>query len=131
MEEIHKKINVLRDELHEHNYKYYIDDSPIISDYEFDMKLKELQELELQYPQFLDSNSPTQRVGGQITKSFENVPHKFPMYSLSNTYSKEELIQWEERIKKIIGNEERISYSCELKFDGASISITYKNKSKN
>ena len=127
MEEIHKKIDVLRDELHEHNYKYYIDDSPIISDYEFDMKLKELQELELQYPQFHDSNSPTQRVGGQITKSFENVPHKFPMYSLSNTYSKEELIQWEERIKKIIGNEERISYSCELKFDGASISITYKN----
>ena len=78
MEEIHKKINLLRDELHEHNYKYYIDDSPIISDYEFDMKLKELQKLELQYPQFHDSNSPTQRVGGQITKSFENVPHKFP-----------------------------------------------------
>ena len=65
--------------------------------------------MELQYPQFLDSNSPTQRVGGQITKSFENVPHKFPMYSLSNTYSKEELIQWEERIKKLLEDEERIS----------------------
>ena len=127
MEEILIKINTLRDELHEHNYKYYIEDTPIISDFEFDKKLEELQELELKYPQFFDPNSPTQRVGGQITKSFENVPHKYPMYSLSNTYSKEELIQWEERVKKIIGDEEKISYTCELKFDGASISIKYEN----
>ena len=127
MKEIHRKINHLRDELHEHNHKYYIEDAPIISDFDFDKKLKELQELELKYPQFFDSNSPTQRVGGKVTKSFENISHRYPMYSLSNTYSKEELIQWEERIQKILGGKKKISYTCELKFDGASISITYEN----
>ena len=88
MKEIHRKINHLRDELHEHNHKYYIEDAPIISDFDFDKKLKELKELELKYPQFFDSNSPTQRVGGKVTKSFENISHRYPMYSLSNTYSK-------------------------------------------
>ena len=125
MEEIQEKILKLREELHQHNHKYYIEDAPIISDFAFDQMLRELQELETQYPQFQDPNSPTQRVGGEVTKSFDTVSHRYPMYSLSNTYSKEELFQWEERIRKILGPEAVISYTCELKFDGASISLTY------
>lgn len=127
MKEIQEKIIRLRDELHQHNHRYYIEDAPIISDFAFDQLLEELQELEIQYPQFQDQNSPTQRVGGDVTKSFDTVAHRYPMYSLSNTYSKEELLQWEERIRKILGSEAVISYTCELKFDGASISLTYKN----
>ena len=125
MEEIKNQIESLREELHDHNHRYYILDDPIISDYEFDQRLKKLQNLEEQYPTFVDPNSPSQRVGGGITKSFETVPHKYPMYSLSNTYSKEELIQWEERLRKTLGEEAQIEYTCELKFDGASISLTY------
>ncbi|MDA7694186.1 NAD-dependent DNA ligase LigA [Flavobacteriaceae bacterium] len=127
MKEIQEKIIRLRDELHQHNHRYYVEDAPIISDFAFDQLLEELQELEIQYPQFQDPNSPTQRVGGDVTKSFDTVAHRYPMYSLSNTYSKEELLQWEERIRKILGSEAVISYTCELKFDGASISLTYKN----
>ena len=119
MEEIHAKITRLRNELHRHNYRYYIDDTPIISDFIFDQMLRELKELESQYPQFRDPNSPTQRVGGGVTKSFDTVSHVYPMYSLSNTYSKEELLQWEERIHKVLGQKAAISYTCELKFDGA------------
>jgi DNA ligase (NAD+) len=89
--------------------------------------LRELQDLEEAHPEFYDPNSPTQRVGGGVTKSFETVAHRFPMYSLSNTYSKEELEQWEERIRKIIGPQEEIEYTCELKFDGVSVSLTYEN----
>ena len=89
MEEIKNQIESLREELHDHNHRYYVLDDPIISDYEFDQRLKKLQNLEEQYPTFVDPNSPSQRVGGGITKSFETVPHKYPMYSLSNTYSKE------------------------------------------
>ncbi len=125
MEEIHAKITRLRNELHEHNYRYYIDDKPIISDFVFDQMLRELKELESQYPQFRDPNSPTQRVGGGVTKSFDTVSHVYPMYSLSNTYSKKELLQWEERIHKFLGQKAAISYTCELKFDGASVSLTY------
>lgn len=127
MEEIKNQIEALRQELHDHNHRYYILDEPIISDYEFDQLLQTLQDLEKKYPDFSDPNSPTKRVGGGITKSFETVPHKNPMYSLSNTYSKEELLQWEERLKKALGEEAQIEYSCELKFDGASISLTYEN----
>lgn len=127
MEEIKNQIEALRQELHDHNHRYYILDEPIISDYEFDQLLQTLQDLEKKYPDFSDPNSPTKRVGGGITKSFETVPHKYPMYSLSNTYSKEELLQWEERLKKALGEEAQIEYSCELKFDGASISLTYEN----
>lgn len=125
MEEIQQEIKRLRKELHKHNHRYYIEDAPIIDDYTFDQMLRELQDLEAKYPQFEDPNSPSQRVGGSVTKSFETVEHRFPMYSLSNTYSKEELLQWEERIRKILGIEAEIKYSCELKFDGASISLTY------
>ncbi|MFZ9074744.1 MAG: NAD-dependent DNA ligase LigA [Flavobacteriaceae bacterium] len=125
MEDIQSKLIRLRNELHEHNRLYYIEDDPIISDFEFDTLLRELQDLENRYPEFYDSNSPTQRVGGGVTKNFDTIAHKYPMYSLSNTYTKEELVQWEERIKKILGEEAEVSYTCELKFDGASISLTY------
>lgn len=121
---IQSKIETLREELREHNYNYYVLDNPTISDYEFDFKLKELEQLELENPEFFDANSPTQRVGGEVTKSFETVTHKNRMYSLDNSYSKEDLLDWEKRIKKILGTEEVI-YTCELKYDGASINLTY------
>lgn len=126
---IAEKIAALRKTLHEHNHRYYLLDAPVISDQEFDQLLRELQDLEETHPEFYDPNSPTQRVGGGVTKSFETVAHRFPMYSLSNTYSKEELEQWEERIRKVIGPHEEIDYTCELKFDGVSVSLTYENGS--
>jgi DNA ligase (NAD+) len=101
-------------------------DKPTISDFEFDQKLKQLQDLEDQNPQFFDENSPTQRVGGTITKNFQTVVHENRMYSLDNSYSKEDLLDWENRIQKVLGNVP-MSYTCELKYDGASISITYEN----
>ena len=127
MEEIQKKILQLSNELNEHNHLYYIEDAPVISDFKFDQMLSELQDLEKQYPQFKDPNSPTQRVGGGVTKFFDTIEHRYPMYSLSNTYSKDELVQWETRIRKILGVDTEICYTCELKFDGASISLTYEN----
>ncbi|TBW26749.1 NAD-dependent DNA ligase LigA [Gramella sp. KN1008] len=123
--DVEKKIQSLREELQQHNYNYYVLDKPQISDYEFDMKLKELQELEEKYPEFQDENSPTRRVGGAVTKNFETVVHDHRMYSLSNSYSKEELEDWEKRIRKIV--EGKVQYVCELKYDGASISLTYEN----
>ncbi|MFV8282527.1 NAD-dependent DNA ligase LigA [Christiangramia marina] len=120
-----KKIKALREELQQHNYNYYVLDKPQISDYDFDMKLKELQQLEDQNPDLFDENSPTQRVGGTVTKNFETIVHDQRMYSLSNSYSKEELEDWEKRIRKSVDGE--ISYVCELKYDGASISLTYEN----
>ena len=122
---IEEKINRLREELHHHNYQYYVLDKPEISDYDFDVKLKELQELEEKHPQFEDLNSPTLRVGGAVTKNFATVVHEFRMYSLDNSYSKEDLEDWEKRIKKMVDGE--VNYTCELKFDGASISLTYEN----
>jgi len=119
------KIEQLRTELHEHNYNYYVLDQPLISDYQFDMKLKELQELEMANPEFHDPNSPTMRVGGEVTKNFKTVVHDFPMYSLSNSYSKEDLEEWQTRIQKI--TESSLEFTCELKYDGASISLTYEN----
>ena len=103
MEEIQKKISQLSNELNEHNHLYYIEDAPVITDFKFDQMLSELQDLEKQYPQFKDPNSPTQRVGGGVTKFFDTIEHRYPMYSLSNTYSKDELVQWETRIRKILG----------------------------
>ncbi len=119
-------ITKLRAELNQHNYNYYVLDNPTISDFEFDMKLKELQDLESKYPEFYDENSPTLRVGGTITKNFETVYHEHRMYSLDNSYSKEDLLDWENRCKKIVGDVS-IEYTCELKYDGASISISYEN----
>jgi len=122
--DIQKIIQDLRDELNQHNHNYYVLDNPIISDFEFDQKLKQLQELEIQNPEFFDENSPTQRVGGTITKNFNSVVHDYRMYSLDNSYSKEDLLDWENRIQKVLGNVS-MQYTCELKYDGASISITY------
>lgn len=126
MDHIQEQIQSLRDELSQHNYNYYVLDNATISDYEFDIKLKELEKLEEAHPQFFDPNSPTQRVGGQITKNFETVTHKNRMYSLDNSYSKEDLLDWEKRIQKILGTTD-IEYTCELKYDGASINLTYEN----
>ena len=123
--DVKQQILTLRDELRQHNYSYYVQDMPTISDYEFDLKLKQLQELEEQHPEFFDANSPTQRVGGQVTKNFETVAHEYRMYSLDNSYSKEDLLDWETRIKKMVDG--KVEYVCELKYDGASISLTYVN----
>ena len=122
---IENKINSLRKLLREHNYNYYVLDTPTISDYEFDIKLKELQELEESHPDLYDPNSPTLRVGGEITKNFNTVSHDFRMYSLANSYSKEDLEEWETRIKKLVDGE--VEYTCELKYDGASINLTYQD----
>ena len=123
---IEKEIKLLRDELHNHNKLYYMDDSPIISDHEFDMKLRKLKMLEEKYPNFYDSNSPTQRIGGEITKNFDSEKHQYKMYSLDNSYEIEEIYEWQKRIKKILKSDD-INYTCELKFDGVSISVTYEN----
>ncbi|MEZ4936922.1 MAG: NAD-dependent DNA ligase LigA [Crocinitomicaceae bacterium] len=125
MENIRRKILQLSEELEQHNYNYYVLSNPTISDFEFDQKLKELEALEQQYPEFAEPNSPTKRIGGDITKIFKTIKHKTPMLSLSNTYSKEEIIEWEERVHKIIDSEHE--YVCELKYDGVAISITYEN----
>jgi DNA ligase (NAD+) len=124
--DIQNTILQLREELNQHNYNYYVLDKPTISDLEFDLKLKQLQDLEQQYPEYFDENSPSQRVGGTITKNFKTVQHDYRMYSLDNSYSKEDLIEWEKRIQKVLGDVP-LEYVCELKYDGASISITYEN----
>lgn len=123
--DIQQHVLKLREELNQHNYNYYVLDQPTISDYDFDVKLKELQILETQHPEFDDEQSPTKRVGGTITKNFETVRHEHRMYSLDNSYSKEDVLDWEARVKKVV--EGKVQYVCELKYDGASISLTYEN----
>ena len=122
---IEEKIQTLRDELRQHNYNYYVLDRPEVDDFTFDQKLKELQVLEEANPQFFDANSPTLRVGGLITKNFKTVKHEYRMYSLDNSYSQEDLEDWEKRLKKLVDG--KVEYVCELKYDGASISLTYEN----
>ena len=117
------EIENLRKELSAHNYNYYVRDNATISDYDFDIKLKKLQELEGKHPEFFDPYSPTQRVGGAVTKNFKTVTHEYRMFSLDNSYSKEDLQDWETRVKKLVDGD--IEYTCELKYDGASISLTY------
>ena len=124
-EEARLRIAELSEELEQHNYNYYILAKPTISDYEFDMKLEELGRLEREYPEFLLPSSPTQRVGGGITKEFQSVKHRYPMLSLSNSYSKEDIEDFISRIKKSI--DEEVAFCCELKFDGLSISLQYEN----
>jgi DNA ligase (NAD+) len=119
------RIDELTTQLNEHNYKYYVLSKPVISDYAFDMLLKELEDLEAKYPEFADPDSPTKRVGGDITKDFEQVRHLYPMLSLSNTYSEQELLDFDTRVRKAIGDD--FEYVCELKYDGVSISLTYEN----
>lgn len=126
MNSIQQQIEILRSQLHRYNHEYYILDSPSISDYEFDQLLTKLQRLEEQHPEYYDPNSPTLRVGGTVTKKFQTVVHDHRMYSLDNSYSKEDLLDWETRIRKNIGDE-NVQYFCELKYDGASISLTYEN----
>lgn len=119
------RIENLRKELHTHNHNYYVLSQPTISDYDFDMLLKELIDLEKQFPEFDDASSPSQRVGSDINLEFNQIEHKYPMLSLGNTYSEEEIRDFESRIKKLIDGD--VEYVCELKYDGTSISLTYEN----
>jgi DNA ligase (NAD+) len=124
-EEAKKRVATLSTELRQHNYNYYVLAMPTITDLEFDKKLEELIALETQFPELIDPDSPTQNVGGFITKEFKTVRHRWPMLSLGNTYNEQELLDFDERIKKAIGN--NFEYVCELKFDGLSMSLTYKD----
>lgn len=124
-QEIAARMAALAKELNEYNYSYYVLAQPVVSDYAFDVKLKELEALEQQFPDLADPNSPTQKVGGDITQRFQTVHHRWPMLSLGNTYNEQELRDFDERIRKAIGDE--FAYVCELKFDGLSISLTYEN----
>lgn len=125
MNQIKQQIDALREELNQHNYNYYVLSTPTISDFDFDRKLKELTDLEIQYPEYFDPNSPTQRVGSDINKSFNQVVHKYPMLSLGNTYTEEEITDFYNRVKKGLNDDFEIV--CELKYDGTSISLTYIN----
>ncbi len=125
LQAIQAKMAELSTQLHAHNHAYYVLNSPQISDFEFDMLLKELETLEEQYPAFIDVNSPTKRVGGDLTKKFEAKAHRFPMLSLSNSYSEQEIIDWAERCQKVLG--EASEFVCELKYDGVAIGIQYQN----
>ena len=120
-----ERILQLRKQLHEHNHNYYVLSAPTISDFEFDALLRELQELEDAHPEMFDPSSPTQRVGSDIAKGFKQVAHKYPMLSLGNTYSKSEVADFYERVKRALNEEFEIC--CELKFDGSSISLTYRD----
>lgn len=121
-----QRILELRTELHEHNHRYYVENNPQISDYEFDQKMRELQELEARYPDMYDANSPTQRVGSDLNNEFVQVEHKYPMLSLSNTYSEEEVADFYNSVSKGLNGED-FEICCELKYDGLSISLTYEN----
>jgi DNA ligase (NAD+) len=118
-------VDQLTQELNEHNFRYYVLAQPLISDYDFDMKMKQLEQLEKQYPDLAFSDSPTQRVGGAITKEFKQVRHEYPMLSLGNTYSEQEIIDFVTRVKKLIP--EKVEYVCELKYDGVAIGLRYEN----
>ena len=120
-----ERIQELTQVLQDYNYHYYVLDTSLVSDFEFDTLLKELQELEEKHPEFSSANSPTKRVGGDVTQKFEQVVHKYPMLSLSNSYSKDDIIDFETRIKKLTNDD--IEYVCELKYDGVAIGIQYKN----
>ncbi len=119
-----KQIQRLRDEINYHNYQYYVENNPVISDYEYDMLLKKLEALETQHPDLITSDSPTQRIGGEPLKGFTTVDHKIPMLSLDNAYSHDELREFDERVKKNITD---VEYICEPKIDGVSIALIYEN----
>jgi DNA ligase (NAD+) len=124
-EQAKARIDELRQALQEHNYRYYVRSEPVISDYEYDQLLKELQALEEAHPRFRDENSPTQRVGSDLNLEFESFPHRYPMLSLGNTYSREELAEFDQRVRKATGKEP--AYFCELKYDGVAIALRYVN----
>ncbi len=121
-----ERILQLRAELHEHNQRYYVQNAPVITDMEFDMLMKELQELEVRHPEMADDNSPTQRVGSDISREFTQVEHRYPMLSLANTYNEQEVADFYNSVKKGLGGEE-FEICCELKYDGLSISLTYED----
>ncbi len=121
---VKEQIEELRRALERHNYNYYVLDRPTISDFDFDQRLKRLQQLERAHPEFATTDSPSVRVGGTVTKNFPSLKHRYRMYSLDNSYSKEELANWEQRIRKRIDSP--LAFTCELKYDGVSISLTYK-----
>jgi DNA ligase (NAD+) len=123
--DVKEKMDALVAELNQHTYNYYVLAMPTIADYEFDKKLAELAQLELEYPDLTDPNSPTGKVGGDITKNFVTVKHRWPMLSLGNTYSEQDLRDFDDRVRKSLGDDFR--YVCELKFDGLSISLTYED----
>ena len=125
LEEARARIKKLRKEIEEHNYRYYVLAQPVISDFEYDSLMDELISLEEQYPRLRDPNSPSQRVGSDINKEFQQVRHRYPMYSLGNTYSPDEVKDWERRIKKSLSGD--MEYVCELKYDGVAIALTYQN----
>ena len=122
---VKEKIDQLRADLHRHNYNYYVLNAPEISDKEFDDRMRELQELEKEHPEYQDDNSPTMRVGSDLNKNFTQVAHKYPMLSLGNTYSESEVTDFYDRVKKALNEDFEIC--CELKYDGTSISLTYEN----
>ncbi len=129
-----KRIKQLSEELEQHNHNYYVLDKPTISDFEFDKLLEELIQLEKEFPELLRANSPSQRVGGTVTKEFASVQHRYPMLSLSNSYSEEDLLDFDRRVQEGLGlqgadlfGSSQVAYVCELKFDGLSIGLTYKN----
>lgn len=123
--EARERINFLKRELNKHNHSYYVLNNPGISDFQYDLLLKELENLEILFPEFRSIDSPTMRVGSDITREFPQVEHSYPMLSLGNTYSEDEVRDFHHRVSKL--TDEKISYVCELKYDGASISLTYKN----
>lgn len=123
--QVEKRIKELTEKLNHLNHEYYVNNNSEVTDFEFDTLLKELESLEKANPSFASVNSPTKRVGGDITKKFQTIKHQYPMLSLSNTYSQEEIKEWEDRVKKNVGGE--VSYVCELKYDGVAIGIRYKN----
>lgn len=127
-EDIKKRIEKLRKDIEYHNYRYYVLDAPVISDREYDQLLRELERLENENPEFFDANSPTQRVGAEPLKKFSVFHHSIPMLSLANAMNLEELEKWDERVKKGL-DKQKIEYCCELKFDGSSVSLVYKNGS--
>ncbi len=126
-EQAKERIEELRETLHQHNYNYYVKSEPVISDFQFDQLLKELQKLEKDFPQFGDENSPSHRVGSDLNLEFKSFEHKYPMLSLGNTYNREELAEFDERVRKITGD--AVRYFCELKYDGVAVALTYTNSS--
>ena len=127
-----ERIKKLSAEIEQHNHTYYLLDAPSISDFEFDKLLEELIQLEKEFPELISSNSPSQRVGGAITKEFKSVKHKYPMLSLSNSYSTEDLLDFDRKVQEGLGlkandlfSTSPVNYVCELKFDGLSIGLTY------
>ena len=121
-----ERIQQLRSQLHEHNHRYYVLNQPIISDQEFDLMMHELQDLEARHPELYDANSPTMRVGSDITKEFKQVKHKYPMLSLANTYSEQDVAEWYNQVSRGLEGEP-FEVCCEMKYDGLSISLTYEH----